>query len=438
MYYGEYGGDAEYSFPRALSVSEINEFIKRLFDGVPQFANLSVQGEISNFKNHFATGHFYFTLKDENSAIKAVMFRTFASQVKFKPENGMKVTVHGRISAYPRDGQYQIYCDRMEPLGVGALYAAYEQLKKKLGAEGLFDESHKRPLPHFPKNVGVITSESGAAVRDIINVAGRRWPIARIILYPALVQGDGAAASVISGIDYFNANMNADVLIIGRGGGSIEDLWAFNNEELARTIYNSKIPVISAVGHETDFTISDFVSDVRAPTPSVAAEIALPDITEIRRAVASLDLRQKTALSAAVKSKAETLKRYSEKRVLKDPMAFIDDRILQLGGLSDKLKLLTEHRLIETQNRIASSNEKLKVMTEQKLRDLKNKLSVSSGKLDSLSPLAVLSRGYGAVTSDGGKIIKSVRDVAPGDRINVRLRDGALISEVKDVDAERK
>lgn len=399
--------DAEFKFPRALSVTELNDFIKLVVDGVPQLNDLYINGEISNFKNHYATGHYYFTLKDESSAVKAVMFKSYASRVKFIPENGMKVTVHGRISVFPRDGQYQIYCDSMEPLGIGSLYAAYEQLKNKLSAEGLFDESHKLPLPEFPMNIGVVTSASGAAVRDIINVTHRRWPIARIVLYPALVQGDGAVESIISGIEHFNNKCVADVIIIGRGGGSIEDLWAFNSENLARVIYSSKIPIISAVGHETDFTIADFVSDVRAPTPSAAAEIAVPDISELKSKVASSYIRISSTVNALLSSDAALLKRFRNSRLLNDPMAYIEDRTLMLGKLSDRLPALFERLL----------------------SDKRDRLSSVSGILNSLSPLSVLSRGYGSVKDENGKIIKSVDQVKIGDKLNIGLSDGHLIAE---------
>ncbi|MBQ7669469.1 MAG: exodeoxyribonuclease VII large subunit [Clostridia bacterium] len=403
--------DAEFSFPRALSVSEINNFIKLVFDGIPQFGDLYVNGEISNFKNHYGTGHFYFTLKDESSSIKAVMFKSYASRVKFQPENGMNVTVHGRISVFPRDGQYQIYCDSMEPLGVGALYAAFEQLKAKLSSEGLFDAAHKKQIPKYPGKIGVVTSAVGAAVRDIINVVHRRWPIGKIILFPALVQGDGAAESVISGINYFNENNAADVIIIGRGGGSIEDLWAFNDEKLARTIFSSNIPVISAVGHETDFTISDFVSDVRAPTPSAAAEIAVPDVTELKGVLASYLVRQYSSINSKLSSSAEALKRFKSSRVLTDPMAYIEDRTIVLGNLAD--------RLFSSFSRLVS--------------DKRNKLSAIGGLLNSLSPLSVLSRGYGAVRDDNGSIIKSVEQVNCGENINVFLSDGFVSAEVNSI-----
>ena len=268
-------------FPGAVSVTQLNEFVKALIDGSDCLSNLYVKGEISNFKNHYGTGHYYFTLKDDGGLIRAVMFRSSAAKLKFMPENGMKVVVHGRVSAFVRDGQYQLYADSMEPDGVGALYIAYEQLKKRLESEGLFAPERKRPLPKIPTRVGIITSATGAAVRDMIHVAGRRFPFAKLILYPSLVQGPGASAQLIEGVKYFNRTASVDVIIIGRGGGSIEDLWAFNDEQLARTVAASQIPVISAVGHETDFTICDFVADRRAPTPSAAAEIALPETAEL-------------------------------------------------------------------------------------------------------------------------------------------------------------
>ncbi len=404
----EPGFDPDPRFPRALSVSEINEFIKRIFDGIPQLTDVYINGEISNFKDHYSTGHFYFTLKDDASAIKAVMFRAHASKVKFMPENGMKVTVHGRISTYPRDGQYQIYCDSMEPLGIGALFAAYEQLKKKLSAEGLFDEAHKKNLPAYPSCVGVVTSATGAAVKDIINIAGRRFPMAQIIIYPALVQGSGAAQSLVRGVRYFNETRSCDVIIIGRGGGSVEDLWAFNDETLAREIFASGIPVISAVGHETDFTICDFVSDVRAPTPSAASEIALPDSAEIRSRLESLLSRQRASVDAKIASYSALVDRYKKSRALTDHMAFIDDRYMHVSMLADRL---------------SSAGERC-------VNDRSNTLKSLAGMLNSLSPLAVLSRGYSMTVTEGGAVVKSVNDVANGDDIIIKVSDGSFGARV--------
>ena len=407
--YGEYGFSGnEEVFPAPVSVSELNEIIKGIFDSIPNFRDIYVQGEISNFKNHYATGHFYFTLKDDTSAVKAVMFRTYATGVKFTPENGMKVTVHGRVSVFPRDGQYQIYCDSMEPTGIGSLYAAFEQLKAKLAKEGLFDASAKKQIPSFPKTVGVVTSATGAAVRDIINVLGRRCPMTKVLLYPCLVQGSDAPRSIIAGINYFNETLAADVLIIGRGGGSIEDLWAFNSEELARVIYSSKIPIISAVGHETDFTISDFVSDVRAPTPSAAAEIAVPDISEIRGRLSDILRHITSQISSRLQKNEEMLKRFSRSAVLTDPMAYINEKNMLLAAVASRLETSAE-RSLEKKNALLSKNAAL---------------------LNSLSPLSILSRGYSvAYTKDGTPVIRA-NDVSVGERITVRTSDGSIEAEV--------
>ncbi|MBQ7714550.1 MAG: exodeoxyribonuclease VII large subunit [Clostridia bacterium] len=405
------GYDPDPRFPRPLTVSEINEFIKRIFDGIPQLTDIYINGEISNFKDHYSTGHLYFTLKDDSSSIKAVMFRAHASRVKFIPENGMKVTVHGRISTYPKDGQYQIYCDSMEPLGIGALFAAFEQLKKKLAAEGLFDEAHKKSLPEYPSSVGVVTSATGAAVKDIINIAGRRYPLAEIVVYPALVQGSGAAESLLNGIRYFNESKSCDVIIIGRGGGSIEDLWAFNDEALAREIYASDIPIISAVGHETDFTICDFVSDVRAPTPSAASELALPDSSELRSRLSSILLRQRAAIDSKISSYSAILERYKASRTLTDHMAYIDDRYMHVSMLAERLT----------------------GAGERSMNDRRNTLSSLSGMLNTLSPLAVLSRGYSMTVDGEGTLVKSVDCVSEGEEIVIKVSDGSFGAEVKSI-----
>ncbi len=394
-------------FPRPLTVSEINEFIKQIFDGIPQFRELYVEGEISNFKNHYSTGHFYFTLKDDNSAIRAVMFRSSAMKLKFVPENGMKVTVKGRIASYVRDGQYQIYCDSMEPSGVGALYAAFEQLKKKLSDMGLFDPATKKRLPAFPKRVGIVTSATGAAVRDMLNVMGRRCPMTEILIYPSLVQGDGAAPEIIRGIEYFNCTKSVDVIIIGRGGGSIEDLWAFNDERLAFAIFASEIPVISAVGHETDFTISDFVSDLRAPTPSAAAELAVPDISDIKARICELGERQFGLISRKIEVYRDRLDRLASSRVLKDQFAYIDEKNMDLARLADRLQRAEE----------------------LKLEKYKAALSSMARTLGGLSPLNVLGRGYSAVFTED-KVVKSTADVKVGDTLSIKTADGRIDAEV--------
>jgi len=420
MYNREYLDDREMGlsdlrFPRPLTVTEINEFIKQLFDGIPQLREISIEGEISNFKNHYSTGHLYFTLKDDNSAIRAVMFRTSAQRLKFVPENGMKVTVKGRIASYVRDGQYQIYCEAMEPSGIGALYAAYEQLKNKLASAGMFDPSHKKKLPAFPKKVGIVTSATGAAVRDMLNVMGRRCPMTEILIYPSLVQGDGAAPEIISGIEYFNATRSVDVIIIGRGGGSIEDLWAFNDERLATAIFKSEIPVISAVGHETDFTISDFVADLRAPTPSAAAELAVPDITELKQRINELYARQENQLERKISFLRDRLSRLEGSKVLRDQFAYIEDKNMALARFAERLQRAEEISLDKCGSAV----------------------SAMARTLEGLSPLSVLGRGYSAVYSEK-KIVKSTSDVKLGDTVNIRTADGMIGAEVVSITEDSK
>lgn len=379
-----------------------------IIDNDELLVSVCVRGEISNFTNHYKTGHFYMTLKDEASLIKAVMFRGNASKLKFLPENGMKVIVTGRVSAYIRDGQYQIYIDSMEPDGIGALYIAYEQLKKKLAAEGLFDREKKKPLPKIPTRIGIITSPTGAAIRDIINILGRRFPLCRPILYPSLVQGDGASAQIIAGIDYFNEKKNVDVLIVGRGGGSLEDLWAFNDEALCRRVAASNIPIISAVGHETDFTLCDFAASVRAPTPSAAAELAVPESSEIKRKINNVNARMELLCEQRIKILKEKLTALSNSRVLTNPMNFIDDRKMALG--------MTEDKLITRMN----------TLLERK----KSSLVSHAAKLDALNPLSVVARGYSAVFNDEGKLIKSISQTKKGDMVSFMVTDGKISAEV--------
>ena len=379
-----------------------------IIDNDELLVSVCVRGEISNFTNHYKTGHFYMTLKDEASLIKAVMFRGNASKLKFLPENGMKVIVTGRVSAYIRDGQYQIYIDSMEPDGIGALYIAYEQLKKKLAAEGLFDREKKKPLPKIPTRIGIITSPTGAAIRDIINILGRRFPLCRPILYPSLVQGDGASAQIIAGIDYFNEKKNVDVLIVGRGGGSLEDLWAFNDEALCRRVAASDIPIISAVGHETDFTLCDFAASVRAPTPSAAAELAVPESSELKRKINNVNTRMELLCGQRITLLKEKLISLSNSRVLTNPMNFIDDRKMALG--------MTEDKLITRMN----------TLLERK----KSSLVSHAAKLDALNPLSVVARGYSAVFDNEGKLIKSISQTKKGDMVSFMVTDGKISAEV--------
>ena len=403
-------------FPGALTVTQLNEYVKRMIDCTPELTDVYIKGEISNFKNHYATGHFYFTLKDEESQLRAVMFKSYAGKMKFMPEDGMNVTAHGRISSFVRDGTYQIYCDSMEPDGVGALYIAFEQLKKKLESEGLFSPERKRPLPKIPSRVGIITSATGAAIRDMINVCGRRFPFAKLVLYPALVQGKDAPPSLIEGMKYFNRTHSVDVIIIGRGGGSIEDLWAFNDEELARTVAASEIPVISAVGHETDFTICDFVADKRAPTPSAAAELAVPDTAELKRKISNIVSREADVLSSHIKYRRERLETLSKNRVLTNPMAFVEDKRMALESAFDRIV------------RAETTSVQIK----------KSSLAADAGKLSALNPLAVLSRGYSAVYKDGGGLVRSVDDVKTGDKVEFRTIGGSALCTVDEVKKTKK
>ncbi|MCL2813155.1 MAG: exodeoxyribonuclease VII large subunit [Oscillospiraceae bacterium] len=385
-----------------FTVAELNEYIKNIIEGDRTLGNVYVKGEISNFTNH-KTGHFYFTVKDEKSVLKAVMFGG-ASKVKFMPENGMKAVVRGRISLFVRDGQYQIYCDEIEPDGVGALYAAFEQLKAKLEAEGLFDPGRKKPLPKIPASIGLITSPTGAAVRDMINVITRRFSMAKIILFPSLVQGASAPAQLASGIRFFNAGgAAADVIIIGRGGGSLEELWAFNDENLARTIHKSKIPVISAVGHETDFTICDFAADLRAPTPSAAAELAVPDSSELKKQLGNAFKKMELLVGGKIKNYRERVKNYENANVLKNPMNIIDDK---------RMNILHMEKNLAAQQKII-------------LGAKRSQFVMYSSKLEALNPLSVLTRGY-SVAYKSGKIVSKSDDVELGEEISVKLSDGYI------------
>ncbi len=394
---------------RVLTVTEVNEFLKTLIDAQPNLRSLYIKGEISNFTNHYKTGHFYFTLKDEGGLIRSVMFKGSADKLKFAPENGMKVIAHGRVSAFVRDGQYQFYADDMEPDGIGALYIAYEQLKAKLEKEGLFDTRYKKPLPKIPKRIGIITSPTGAAIRDIINVLGRRFPYAKGVLFPALVQGENAPKQLISGVRYFNTANLVDVIIIGRGGGSIEDLWAFNNEELAREIFASKIPVISAVGHETDFTICDFVADRRAPTPSAAAELAVPETMELKQKILNIIGRMDMLIMHGIDSHRQRVEELSGKRVLNSPEFIVDDRRMYLLNLDARLEGGMKYSM------------SLK----------KEAFARHTSKLEALNPMSVISRGYSAIFSKEGTLIKSVDQVNVGDTLNFKTIDGSVSAEVK-------
>lgn len=394
----------------AISVGELNSLIKVMFESNRILSAVSVTGEISNITCH-RSGHLYFSLKDADGQIRAVMFRSSAASLRFMPENGMKVIVRGSVSVYVRDGSYQIYVSSMQPDGIGSLYLAYEQLKTRLENEGLFSAERKRPIAKYPKAIGVITSPTGAAVRDIINIVSRRYPIAVIYLYPSLVQGDGAENNLIEGLDYFDKSGLVDTVIIGRGGGSIEDLWAFNGEKLARRIFNMSVPVISAVGHETDFTICDFVSDLRAPTPSAAAELATPDIRELALYVDRLRDKLDKSLLYLIQGQKQRLEFLSQCEALNNPMTLIEGR----------------------RDRLIDVTEDLGRVYDSFVERERSRLYVLLGKLNALNPLSVLERGY-SIVKNGQEYIKTVSRLNPGDGIEIRLSDGtvgAFVAEVK-------
>ena len=394
-----------------ISVGQLNKYVKSLLESDPNLAAVTVSGEISNFTHHYQSGHMYMTLKDETAAVRAVMFRGHASRLAFKPENGMKVIVRARVSLYENTGGYQIYVEDMQPDGVGALQIAFEQLKKRLAAEGLFDESRKRPLPPYPTRVGVITSPTGAAVRDIFNVLGRRFPLARVVFCPVLVQGDGAAASIVAAIERFNQRQAADVLIVGRGGGSIEDLWAFNEEPVARAVAASAIPVISAVGHETDFTICDFVADLRAPTPSAAAELAVPDTMRLLAAMDNCNSRLVGALRGLVDARRKNLELLQSKRCLSAPQYYVEEQAMRLDYLTKGFAAAARQTLAAADRRLAAT----------------------ASKLDALSPLKVLGRGYAIGYDEDGRALDSVQAVKPGDTVTWQVADGKLVTKITDI-----
>ena len=393
-----------------FSVTQINEYIKMTLESSAVLKSVFLRGEISNFKSNYSSGHLYFSLKDESSSLRAVMFRSSAAKLRFRLESGMKVIVHGRISSYTVSGDCQIIIDDMQPDGAGALAVAFEQLKKRLAAEGLFDVERKKPIPKFPRSVGVITSASGAALHDIINVSGRRSPATEIIIYPSYVQGELAPRSLTGGILFFNNRHKVDVIIIGRGGGSAEDLWCFNDEMLARTIAESEIPVISAVGHETDFTICDFVADLRAPTPSAAAELAFPDTVSMLARVKQLKYKADSLVGGRVSKLENRLAVIHKSIELASPIQQLKDR---------------ETSLIMLKNRLDALGQSAVDVAE-------NEFKMLCTRLEGVNPLAVLSHGYSMVESEDGRIISSVCDVNEGDGIFVKLSDGEISATVNE------
>ena len=398
---------------QVLSITQINEYIRGKMDEDRLLLQLAVRGEISNYKM-YPSGHHYFTLKDENAALKCVMFKTSASKLRFRPENGMKVIAMGRITVYPRDGAFQLYCSAMSMDGIGDLYAAFEQLKAKLAAQGLFAPEHKKPLPQFPKTIGIVTSSAGAAVHDMLRILKKRYPIVKVRLLPVRVQGAEAPGEIAAAIRYANRFKLADLLIVGRGGGSIEDLWAFNDERVAYAIYASEIPVISAVGHEPDVTISDYVADLRAATPSNAAELAVPDQAALQQSMDAAASAMASALSGKLRHARQRLHVLAQSPALVSPTGYLEQRQQSLEHLKS--------RLIGAQM--------------QQIQRKKQRYIGNTAKLDAMSPLKVLTRGYSIVSADDGTIVRSVRQTAPGREVQVMLSDGSLRATVSDIKEE--
>ena len=390
-----------------LSITQLNEYIRGRMDADPLLAQVAVRGEISNYKL-YPSGHHYFTLKDESSALRCVMFKGNAMRLRFRPENGMKIIAMGKVSVFPRDGAYQLYCTAMAMDGVGDLYAAFEQLKRKLEAQGLFDPRHKKPLPKYPGTIGIITSSAGAAIHDMLRILRKRYPLSQVRLLPVRVQGVEAPGEIAAAIRYANYWKLADLLIVGRGGGSIEDLWAFNDERVAYAIYESEIPVISAVGHEPDVTISDFAADLRAATPSNAAELAVPDQDALRQNLDSLTAAMATGLNRQIRSAQQHLNVLSQSAALKSPDGYLQQQ-------RKSLELLT-NRLVSAQN--------------QNITRKNQQYIAAVSKLDAMSPLKVLSRGYAMTTNEQGEVVRSVKQVEPGERLTINLSDGRVSATV--------
>jgi exodeoxyribonuclease VII large subunit len=415
-----------------LSVTALTKYIKYKFDNDVHLKNVLLKGEISNFKHH-SRGHFYFTLKDDKAQISAIMFASSSKNVLFKPESGMSVLVEGYLTVYESTGQYQIYVNKMDEDGVGSLHVAYEQLKKKLSDEGLFDVVHKKPIPKFPSTIAVLTSPTGAAVRDIINIVNRRYPLAKIVVYPTLVQGEFAKDAIVKNLKQVNERGDADVIILGRGGGSIEDLWPFNEEIVAYEIFKSNIPIISSVGHETDFTISDFVADLRAPTPSGGAELAVPDQNELLNYIAQLEAASKTSLVRLLKSKKERLERLKMSYVFKDPMRLTESKSRRYDHLREKLELLSPvNRIIQSYDKVNHLTMKVQNYYDRYLTKQQNDYVILLNKLELLNPLSIMKKGY-SVTKKDGKILKSVSEIKKQDQLDILFNDGSVIATVNEV-----
>lgn len=392
---------------QVLSITQLNEYIRGRLDNDPLLNAVAVRGEISNYKV-YPSGHHYFTLKDEGASLKCVMFKGNAIRLRFRPDNGVKVIAMGKISVYPRDGVYQLYCTAMAMDGIGDLYAAFEQLKAKLAAQGLFDPAHKKPIPKYPGTIGIVTSSAGAAVHDMLRILRKRYPLTRVLLFPVRVQGVEAPGEIAAAIRYANYHRLADLLIVGRGGGSIEDLWAFNDEQVAHAIYESEIPIISAVGHEPDVTIADYVADLRAATPSNGAELAVPDQDALMQSLDAMSQSMAAALNRQLKGARQHLHILSQSPSLRSPTGYLDQKRKALEMLNTRL-FSAESRILEGKQR---------------------QFVALTSKLDAMSPLKVLTRGYSMVQTDEGEVLKSVRQVEAGDQIRIQLADGNLTASV--------
>jgi exodeoxyribonuclease VII large subunit len=440
---------------QCLTVKSLTKYIKRKFEADPHLKDVAVKGEISNFKHH-SSGHMYFTLKDDSARILAVMFLAANRSLKFRPENGMQVVLTGDITVYDSSGQYQMYVKKMQPDGVGDLYFAYEQLKKKLEQEGLFRTDRKQPIPAYPTCVAVITSPTGAAVRDIITTINRRYPAVEILIYPALVQGERAAASIVSQIENANTDGRADVIIAGRGGGSIEELWAFNEEPVARTIHASRIPVISAVGHETDFTIADFAADLRAPTPTAAAEMAVPHVEEVLERLLSKQKRLTRATAEKVRGARNRHQAVMNAYLMRNPQALYRQQSEQADRLQERLirtaqsifdrkktdadyaavrlQRMGPHRRIQMESaQLLKLNQRIRYVGESVVEDKISRFQNAVSMLHALSPLKVMKRGYSLTYRDDDTLVKSVQDVKTGDQIHIKLADGTLYTSVQSI-----
>lgn len=414
---------------KTFTVSEINSYINRKLKMDPNLKNIYIKGELSNYKS-YPSGHSYFTLKDENSQISGVMFKGFKDKfLNFEPENGMKVIIKGKIEVYVKNGKYQLYATKMTEDGMGNLHIAYEQLKKKLNKEGLFDDAHKKEIPKYPKRIGVVTAQTGAAIRDIITTIKKRYPICEILVFSTLVQGDQAAAEIVSQINHAQ-EYDLDTLIVGRGGGSIEDLWPFNEEIVAHAIYNCKIPVISAVGHEIDYTISDFVADKRAPTPTGGAVLAVPDITEVKNNINQLSDNINKIISDKISQNKTTLKHVSEKQILKNPKSIYEIKGMDLDSLMDKLNFASKNIINENKTKLFRLENSIVLKNPTEITRSKREIFLKNfEKLEVLNPLKTLKRGY-TLAKSNDKVISSAKDVETGDQIDIEFDDGIVNTKV--------